>query len=293
MITIWQDFRYGIRMLRKSPGFTAIALITLAIGIGANTIMFSITDMLILRPLGVKEPEQLVCCGISDMLIDYFAYLTISDSNQALSDFMAQDEGRSVTLTGQDMTAKVDTMFVSGNYFSFLGVVPAIGRGFLPEEDRQDAAPAVVLSYRLWQRQGADPAILGQSLRINGVPCQVVGVAPDGFTGTTMAGPDLWLPMGSYLSTMVLSRGESRPPEKWRAAEYPLPVILVGRLKPGVSLASAQASLQPVAARLKAQFPRNWTPRSSLYLYPAPRIGPMYTSALGFSAILRANERSQ
>ncbi|OHB63204.1 MAG: hypothetical protein A2Y77_07775 [Planctomycetes bacterium RBG_13_62_9] len=279
-------------MLRKAPGFTAIALITLAIGIGANAITFSVADVLLLRPLGVKEPEQLVCCGISDMLTDYFGYLTISDSNQAFSDFMAQDEGRSVTLAGQDMTGRVNAMFVSGNYFSFLGVVPARGRGFLPEEDRQDATPAVVLSHRLWQRQGADPAIVGQSLRINGVPCQVVGVAPEGFTGTTLAGPDLWLPMGGYLSTMVLARGESKPPEKWRFAEYPLPVIPVGRLKPGVSLADAQASLQPVAARLKAQFPRHWTPRSSLYLYLPPRVSPMATGASRSGATYRANERS-
>jgi predicted permease len=293
MRTIWQDIRYGFRMLRKSPGFTAIALITLAIGIGANTIMFSITDMLLLRPVGVKEPEQLVCCGVSDMLIDYFAYLTISDSNQAFSEFTGQDEGRNVTLTGQGMTRQVNAMFVSGNYFSFLGVVPAMGRGFLPEEDRQDVSPVVVLSYRLWQRNGADPGILGQFLRINGVPCQVVGVASEGFTGVTLAGPDLWLPMGSYLSTMVLARGKSRPPEKWRSDEYPLPVIPTGRLKPGVGLASAQASLRPVAARLKTQFPKHWTPRSSLYLYRAPRIGPIYGSDPGYGVRRSTDEHSQ
>ncbi len=260
MTTLWQDIRYGIRMLAKKPGFTAIALITLAIGIGVNAIMFSVADALLLRPLAVKEPQQLVCCGISNTLIDYFGYLAISDSNQAFSGFMAQDEGRShVTLVGQNTARKVRAMFVSGNYFSFLGVVPAQGRGFLPEEDRQDAAPAVVLSHRLWQRQGADPAVVGQSLRLNGVPCQVIGVAPEGFTGTTLAGPDLWLPMGSYLSTMVLSRDKSRPPEERRDERYPLPVIPVGRLKPGVSLADAQASLQPAAAHLKAQFPNRGT----------------------------------
>jgi putative ABC transport system permease protein len=293
MTTIWQDIRYGIRMLSKSPKFTAIAVFTLAIGIGANAITFSVTDTLLLRPLGVREPERLVCCGISDMLIDYFAYRTISDSNQPFSDFMVQDEGRTVTLAGQSGTGQVHALFVSGNYFSFLGVVPKIGRGFLPEEDRQDAAPVVVLSHRLWRRQGADPAIAGQSVRINGVPFQVVGVAPEGFRGLTMAGPDLWLPMGTYLSTMVLARGESRPPEKWRFDEYPLPVVPVARLKPGVSLESAEASLQPAAARLKAQFPRHWTPASSLYLYPAPRIGPMYASNPGATAGYGAHQRSQ
>jgi putative ABC transport system permease protein len=291
MRTFWRDVRYGVRMLRKAPGFTATALITLAVGIGANVLSFSVADALLLRPVGVKDPPQLVCCDISDMLIDYFAYLTISDSHQAFSGFTAQSGGRSVTLSGQDMGGQAEALFVSANYFSLLGVAPTRGRGFLPEEDRQDSTPAVVLSHRLWQRQGADPDIVGQSLRINGVPCQVVGVAPEGFTGITLAGPDLWLPMGSYLSTMVLARGESKPPAKWRFDEYPFPVIPVGRLKSGVSLAGAQASLQPVAARLKAQFPRDWTARSSLYLHLPSRIGPMFTGPPGKGAIYRANER--
>jgi len=278
MGTLWQDIKYGFRMLRKNPGFTAIALITLAIGIGANTIMFSITDVLLLRPLGVKEPEQLVCCGISDFRIRYSAYLTIRDSNPVFSDLMAQDDGLgNVTLVHKDMTWKANTSFVSANYFSFLGVVPAQGRGFLPDEDRQDASPVVVLSYRTWRRQGADPAIVGQSMRINGVPCQVVGVAPEGFTGTSLAGPDLWLPVGSYLNTMVLSRGESKPPERWSdLSSYPFPLIPVGRLKPGVSISTAQASLQAIVPNLKAQFPRHWTPHSVPYLYPVPRVSAIY-----------------
>lgn len=291
MNALIDDSKFAYRMLTKKPGFTAIALITLAIGIGVNTMTFSVADALLLRPLAVKAPEQLVCCGISNTLIDYSGYLTISDSNQAFSDFMAQDDGRlHVTLAGQDMARKVRAMFVSGNYFSFLGVVPARGRGFLPEEDRQDISPAVVLSHRLWQRQGADPAIVGQPLRINGVPCQVVGVAPEGFTGVTLAGPDLWLPMGSYLSTMYLARGKSRTPEKWASDEYPFPVIPIGRLKPGVSLADAQASLQAVGAHLKTQLRRNWTRSSSLYLYRAPRISAMNTNA-GAGASSSARER--
>ncbi|KPK54927.1 MAG: hypothetical protein AMS22_05170 [Thiotrichales bacterium SG8_50] len=293
MTILSQDIKYGFRMLKKNPGFVVIALITLAIGIGANAIMFSIPDTLLFRPLGVKEPEQLVCCGISDTLIDYFGYQTISDSNQAFSDFMAQDEGRShVTLAHQGMAKKVRAMFVSSNYFSFLGILPALGRGFLSEEDRQDAPPVVVMSHTLWQRQGADPNIVGQSLRVNGVPCQVVGVAPEGFTGITMVGPHLWMPMGSYLSTMFLSRGKSRPPEKHRWEEYPLPVIPIGRLKPGVSLATAQASLLTAATRLKAQYPNQWTSKSSLYLYRAPRMR-MLASISGAGAVQTARERRE
>lgn len=293
MNTIWQDVKYGFRMLMKNPGFVIIALITLAISIGANAIMFSIPDTLLLRPPGVKEPEQLVCCGISDTLVDYFGYQTISDSNQAFSDFMARDEGRSrVSLAYEGVARKARAMFVSGNYFSFLGVLPALGRGFRPDEDRQDAPPVVVMSHTLWQRQGADPNIVGQSLRVNGVPCQVVGVAPEGFTGMTIVGPHLWLPMGSYLSTMVLSRGKSRPPEKHRWKEYPLPVIPIGRLKPGISLATAQATLQTAATRLKAQYPNQWTSKSSLYLYRAPRMR-MFASTSGAGATQTARERRE
>jgi len=293
MTTLFNDIKYGIRMLMKNTGFVFIALITLAISIGVNTIMFSIPDTLLLRPLAVKGPEQLVCCGITDTHITYFGYLTISDSNQAFSDFMAQDEGRShVTLAHQGMARRVRAMFVSENYFSFLGVVPALGRGFLPEEDRQGAPPVVVMSHALWQSQGADPNIVGQSLRVNGVPCQVVGIAPEGFTGMTMVGPHLWMPMGSYLSTMVLSRGKSRPPEKSREDRYPWPVIPIGRLKPGVSQATAQASLQTVAARLKAQYPKHWTSRSSLHLYRAPRMKTIIVGS-GGGAIQSARERRE
>jgi predicted permease len=278
MTALWQDIRYSLRMLRKSPGFTAIALITLAIGIGANTIMFSIADMLLLRPLGVKEPEQLACCGISDFHIHYSTYLAIRKNNNVFSDLMVQDEGLSrVTLTRRDTTRQVNAMFVSGNYFSFLGAVPVYGRGFLPDEDRQDISPVVVLSYQAWQRQGADPTIVGQYLRINGVPCQVVGVAQKGFSGISLAGPDLWLPIGSYLRTMVLSRGESMPPEKWRdLSSYPFYLIPVGRLKPGLSMSSAQASLQAMVPILKEKYPRHWKSRSKPYLYPVPRVSIVF-----------------
>lgn len=277
MKTLGHDLRYGIRMLRKSPGFTAIALVTLAIGIGANTIMFSINDMLLLRPLGVKEPEQLVCCGISNFRIRYSAYLAIRNGNHAFSNFMAQDEGLSrVTLTHRGMARRVTAMFVSRNYFSFLGVVPAQGRGFLPDEDRQEAPPVVVLSYRAWQRQGADPTIVGQHMRINGVPCQVVGVTPEGFTGTSLAGPDLWLPIGSYLKTMYLSQGWSKPPKTISDRGYPIPLIPVGRLKPSVSLMTAQASLQAMVPSLKEKFPTRWTPHSLPYLYPVPRVSVLF-----------------
>ena len=270
MGTLGQDLRYAVRMLRKSPGFTAIALITLAIGIGANTIMFTMSDLLLLRPRKVKEPEQLACCEIRDGAygsFPYSAYLTIRDSRLAFGDLMAQDYGtRPVTLVHGDSVREVSAVFVSANYFSFLGVAPVQGRGFLPEEERQGGAPVVVLSHRLWQRLGADPKIVSQFVSVNGLRCQIVGVAPEGFTGVTLISPDLWLPLGSYLSVAELSRGFTRSANASPDRDYP-GLRLVGRLQPGQNMPVAQAQLQSLVPRFKAEYPRQWRDNSSLYLH--------------------------
>jgi len=274
MGTILQDIRYGIRMLRKNPGFTAIALVTLAIGIGANTIMFSVVNVLLFRPTQVKESEKLVCCKIRNFglgMTPYSAYQTIRDDNPVFSNLMVQDNGLEyVTLAHGQKARQVCGMFVSANYFSFLGVNPAFGRGFFPEEERQDAPSVTVLSFRAWQRLGTDPEMVGQHVRVNGVSCEVIGVAPEGFTGVTHLGPDLWLPLGSYLSVVRLSRGVHRPGKEASDWGYP-DVIPVGRLKPGLSMSAAQAQLQALAPRLKDKYPRQWKANSSLYLHQPPR----------------------
>ncbi len=270
MTTLWQDVRYAIRMLRKSPGFTAIALLTLAIGIGANTIMFSMSDLLLLRPRNVKDPEQLACCEARDATIrdfPYSAYLTIRESRLAFRDLMAQDGGaRAVTLVHGDSAGQASAMFVSANYFSFLGVAPAQGRGFLPEEERQGGATVVVLSHRVWQRLGSDPKIVGQFLSVNGIPCQVVGIAPEGFTGATLISPDLWLPLGSYLAVAELSRGRTRSAGASVDRDFPW-LHVVGRLKEGVNMSVAQAQLQSLVPRFKEEYPRQWRASSALYLH--------------------------
>jgi predicted permease len=268
MTTLWQDLRFAVRMLRKSPGFTAIALVTLAIGIGANTIMFSMSDLLLLHPRNVKAPEQLAYCAIRDAAFPWFpysAYLTVRDSRLAFSDLMAQgDDARPVTLVHGDSVGQSSVLFVSANYFSFLGAAPVRGRGFLPEEERQGGAPVVVLSHRLWQRQGADPNFVGAFVSVNGIRCQAVGVMPETFTGVTLIGPDLWLPLGSYLSVAELSRGSTRSPSADR--DYPV-LHLVGRLNPGANMPVAQAQLQSLVARFKAEYPKQWKDSSSLYLH--------------------------
>lgn len=261
-----QDVRYGIRMLRKTPGFTAIALITLAIGIGANSIMFSVVNVLVFPPAQVKDPEQLALCTDRNTYgpFPYSAYVDIRDHNPVFSDMMAYDpDFRFLTLAQGDVAGRVHAMFVSANYFSFLGVAPACGRGFLVEEEPYGAEPVAVLSYRTWQRQDANPGIVGSQIAIHGTFFRVVGVAPKRFTGTTLLGPDLWLPLGSY--GLVAHLGHDKP-RSMSSEDWNHPgVAPVGRLKPGLSMAAAEPHLAPLAARLDI--------KRGLYLYHPPRLG--------------------
>ncbi len=181
MGTLWQDIRYGIRMLSKSPGFTAIALITLAIGIGANTIMFSLVNVLLLRPSLVKEPDRLVECYARNFQggLPYTVYLDLQDNNQVFSDLVAFGDMDEATLAQGNFTRRIFYMHVSANYFSTLGITPTLGGPFLPEEEKPDAQAVAVMSHHYWKRQGSDPEILGKHMLLNGVPVQVVGFAPE------------------------------------------------------------------------------------------------------------------
>jgi len=267
MSHFYTDLKYAFRMLRKRSGFTAIALITLAIGIGANTIMFSISDvLLLLRPRKVNNPEQLAYCGIQDAQFSWFRYseyLTLRDSGLAFSDLLARSITWWTTLVHGDSAKQVQTTHVSSNYFSVLGVAPVQGRGFLPEEERHGSAPVVVLSYRCWQRLGSNPKLVGEFLSVNGTDCQVVGVAPEGFTGVTLEGPDLWLSLGSFrvVSTLVRQLPSREP---W--------LEIVGRLKPEVTMPAAQARLQTLFPQFKPEcIERGWGGRPSFNLRPPGR----------------------
>jgi predicted permease len=268
MTTLWQDVRFGLRQLRKSPGFTAVALVTLAIGIGANTIMFSVVNVLLLRPPLVKDSDQLAVCvtdNVRGTAFPYSAYLDMRDSNPVFSDLMACDPDLNIlTLMRGETTWRTYGMFVSANYFSTLGVTPAYGRAFHPDEERYGAEPVVVLSHRTWQRQGSDPGIVGTYVTINGTPFRIIGVAPKRFTGTAVIGPDLWLPLGSFGLVGHLGREK---PEKWPSEFWNYPgTVLVGRLKPGLTNPAAQARLQPLVSRLRESRPRTWTVKSTLRL---------------------------
>jgi len=266
MGTLWQDTRYGLRMLAKNPGFTAIALITLAIGIGANTVMFSISDMLlVLRPKKVKNPEQLAYCGLQDAQYSWFhysEYLTLRDSGLAFSDVLAQYSPSRMTLVREGAARYLWAAYVSANYFSVLGVSPVQGRGFLPEEEWQSGVPVAVLSHRCWRRLGGDPKLVGEFLTVNGVQCQVVGVAPSGFTGVTLEGFDGWLPLGSF--RMLEKHCQSRPEwEPWHN--------VVGRLKPGLDISVAQAQLQSLFPQFQPKCLENWGGRPAFDLRPPGR----------------------
>jgi len=248
MTALINDIKYALRMLTKKPGFTAIALITLAIGIGANTIMFSISDLLLLaHPGKVKAPEQLVYCGFQDpeaLGFRYSEYLTIRDSGLVFSDLLAQSFcPPGGTLVHRGSVQQVEGSYVSANYFSVLGVTPIRGRGFMPEEE-QGGARVVVLSWLCWQRLGSNPELVGQFVRVDGIRCEVVGIMPKGFTGVTFNGPDLWLPLGSYRSVSKVAR-------QW--PRHQLWFDLVGRLKTDLTLPVAQGQLQSLFSDFKPE----------------------------------------
>src|SRR5215470_8462544 len=256
--TLLRDLRFGLRMLRKSPGFTAIALLTLALGIGANTAIFSIVNAILLRPLPVKDPAQLVTLsfqqpgGASTSLFSYPDYRDFREqSSSALSDVLAYRVGiDALSLNGQ--SDRVMVHYVTGNYFTLLGVQPALGRLFAPPEGEAPGAdPVLVLGYSYWQtRFAADPGIIGKRVLIDGHPFTVIGVAARQFRSVqAVIDVQAYLPLG-----MVLVEGN-----------YPREVLtmrnirmfsLVARLRPGVSSQQARNALDLVAARLSQTYPK-------------------------------------
>src|SRR5262245_8477797 len=199
---MFQDLRFGARMLLKHKPVTAVAVLSLSLGIGANTALFSVVDRLLVRSLPVEEPERLVAFnkGTPPDLFDKFTYPDFADYrdlNTVFEGLVCYAE-TALNLSERGQTERVNGLLVSGNYFSALRVTPALGRGFLLEEElAPDARPVAVLSYGLWQRRfGADPALVGREIILNGRGHTVVGIAPAEFTGTIRgAAPDLYVPI--------------------------------------------------------------------------------------------------
>jgi predicted permease len=271
MHTVWQDLRYGIRMLVKNPGFSAIAVLTLALGIGANTAIFTVLNSVLLNSLPVRNPQRLVLLtdpgaggmsvgsstGDRDMLT-YAEFQDLAARNQVLSGIFAADGMRSqmpVAVEGSEPSgegagggegvegAEGVVQLVSGSFFGVLGVDPLLGRTFDTGVDKaRDANPVAVISYGFWQsRFGGDTSVLSRKLRIRKTVYDVIGVMPQRFFGMTVGtAPDVWVPL-----TM---QAEVYPGQDWLTVEkHPIEktewMQVMGRLKPGVSVAQAKASL--------------------------------------------------
>src|SRR5690242_19116277 len=184
----WQDLRFAVRMLRKSPGFTTVAVLTLALGIGANTAIFSVVNAVLLQPLPYANPGQLVAipeakpeAHISGRGMSYRTFTTLRESNQVFS-AIAGLGGHALILTGQGDPAPVNTIVVTSDFFAVLATDPILGRVFTPEDGQNGAAPVVVLSESLWRaRFGADPTIVGRAITLDMRPYTVIGVMPASF----------------------------------------------------------------------------------------------------------------
>ena len=234
METLLQDIRFGFRQLMKHPGFAALAIISMALGIGANTSIFSLVDTALLRPLAVKDPSQLVELygtlhnGADWSLQSYPNYKDYRDRNTVFFGLFVYRVTVS-SLTINNFSQRVWGYLVSGNYFDVLGVKPMLGRAFLPEEDQTpDSNPVAVISYNCWQhRFGGDPLIVGKTVEFNSHPFTIIGVAPKGFIGTEVAyDPEMFIP--------VMMAKTIEPGSRWLDKRDSNNLFTVGRLKPGV-----------------------------------------------------------
>ena len=256
--SLWQDLRFAVRILRKSPGFAAVVVLTLALGIGASTAVFSLVDAVLLKPLPFPHAERVVFpwrlprpglnLGFDTFpwgRVDFLFFTRESKTFEALGAFLSD----SFNLTGSSEPVRVDGLRASAGFFPSLGVSPEIGRTFTDEEDQPGNEHEVILSDALWrQRFAADAAILGRSIQLNGTPYTVIGVMPRGFVFpqanempnifTFAPHVELWVPL-------ALNRGTMIPNE-------PDELAVVGRLKPGVSIAQAQTGMDLMGKRLES-----------------------------------------
>ncbi len=237
--TFWQDIRFGARMLRKNPGFTAVAVLTLALGIGANAAMFSVVNAVLLRPLPYADSRRLVRveerhADWPSPTITYATFLDIKNGAQSLTDIGAY-RSWTFSLTGDGYPESIKGALVSAEYFSALRVQPIVGRFFAPEEDRPESAGVVVLGHSLWQRRyGSDPNVTGKIVTVNGTSSTVIGVMPAGFREPFQA--EIWAPL--------VVTGELAPNRRSHL------LTVIARLRPGVDVAGASAEMELLAQRI-------------------------------------------
>lgn len=250
MESLTQDIFYGLRMFRTNPGFTAVVLLTLALGIGANTVIFSVVNAIVLRPLPYKEADRLIFVSetTSDTKIKPFSFLDYTDwrdQNQVFEHFAAfKFDG--ANLIGDDQPERLQTAFVSANIFPMLGVDPIVGRVFTADEDKSGGPRVVVMNYDLWQRRfGGDKGVIDKTLNLDGQIYTVVGVMPAGFKAypSSTWRPELWMPLSLLPDGLKNAR---------RARQG---IYAFGRLKNGVTFDQARVEMDKVAGQLEQQYP--------------------------------------
>ncbi|HEX8720563.1 MAG TPA: ABC transporter permease [Pyrinomonadaceae bacterium] len=267
MTTLWQDVRYGARMLRKRPGFSAVAVLTLALGIGANTAIFSVVNGLLLRPLPYADSERLAIIWThspgANVAQDWPSpgqFSAVKSQAGAFED-LALAQGASYNLAGEGGAERVGTVSVTSNMFALLGARPLLGRVFLPEEDAPGRPKTAVLSHGLWQRRfGADPSAVGRTLTLSGESYEVVGVMPPDFqlgyevlpTVGAVQQADVLLPLPLGAEGMARQGDEN--------------YNVVARLKPGATFEQARTELDLAARRLAQQFPETY-PQSRAFSF--------------------------
>jgi len=247
MNTLWQDVRYGVRMLLKNPGVTIIVIVALALGIGANTAIFSVVNAVLIRPLPYQESERLIFLNekspvLDEMSISYPNFTDWRAHNQTFEKMGVYNRA-SYNLTGAGEAERIITGQVSADLFSVLRVNALHGRVFTNEEDKPGGTPVVVLSYPLWQRRfGGQTSILNQAITLNGKSYTVIGIMPQSYAYPSRA--EMWVPVGQL---------SDQP--SWQSRGNHPGLYGVARLKPGVTFEQADADMNNIAANLEKQYP--------------------------------------
>ncbi len=257
---MYYDLRFAFRQLWKTPGFTVAAVLVLAFGIGANTAIFSLLDTMLFQPPAFTQPREIVQLFSQDTKeptnyrgFSYPTYLDIREQNTVFTGVMAHNLAM-VGIGDEGNTRRTFADMVSANYFSVLGVQPIRGRGFLSNEEKPGSNTAVaVVSYSYWKKQGLDPALLGSSLTINARPFTIVGILPEGFTGTMQVfAPEVWVPLGVHDQLVNDFQTSERANLDDRAGRK---LLLIARLKPGMRAENAAPALKALAANLERAYP--------------------------------------
>ena len=284
-----KDVRYGARMLLRRPGLSVIAVITLALGIGANTAIFSLVNTVLLRPLPVDKPDELISVNSESHsgdniipVLSYPNYRDYRDRNDVLSGLMAY-RFSPISVSNNGVNVRMWAYLVSGNYFDVLGVKPALGRFFTLDDDQAAGAdPVTVITYNCWHKRfGGSPDIIGKDVIINGRTFSIIGVTQPGFYGSEISYvPEMWFPM-AMLSTI-------EPGPDYRDHRDSSNFFVQGRLKPGVTTSQAEAALQSIASQLARDYPKE-NENKTISLSPPGLFGAfMRGPIVGFAGVLMA-----